>query len=76
MKSLLPKIFGMMLLCLLVLAGAGFADIIVDTDPDLDGGRVITRTHYWEGPDTPIGTLFYFVGDVVEFPFNLIGNIF
>jgi hypothetical protein len=47
------------------------ADVIVtDTDTTTTTGATLY------GPDTPIGTFFHLVGDVVEFPFNAIGNLF
>jgi hypothetical protein len=43
---------------------------------------VVTETHTtstgwgWHTVDSPIGQLFHFLGDVVAFPFHLIGNLF
>jgi hypothetical protein len=52
----------------------GFADVIVH-----DNGATTTTTAStwsWHAADTPIGTLFYFLGEVVAFPFRLIGGLF
>ncbi|HTL48670.1 MAG TPA: hypothetical protein VL688_11490 [Verrucomicrobiae bacterium] len=52
------------------LAPAAHADVVV-TD------TTHSRAHWGTGvADTPIGTLFYFLGDVVSFPFDLLGGLF
>jgi hypothetical protein len=64
-----PKLILMMLFFLLFTAlPAVHADVIVK--------ETRTGTTGWGVPDTPIGDFFYLIGDVVEFPFNLLGNLF
>jgi hypothetical protein len=67
MKNRLKLIAGFALFMLAVGMPIGAADVVVKE----------TRTTTGLGvPDTPIGDFFYLLGDVVEFPFNLLGNLF
>ena len=62
---------GLMVLSLIA-GPAAFADVVV-TDT---GATTTTTTSAWRTVDTPIGTFFHMVGDVVAFPFHLIGGLF
>ena len=66
----MKTLFRAGIFALLLTAGmemAAYADVVV---ADTDG------VNTWRTADTPIGTLFYFLGDVVAFPFDLIGGLF
>jgi hypothetical protein len=63
-----------LIFALLALAVASVIPAFADT--------VVTETHTtsggwgWHSVDSPIGQLFHFLGDVVAFPFHLLGNLF
>jgi hypothetical protein len=65
----------LVILVLTAVCAAGplaMADVVVT-----DGGTTTTTTvNHWRSADTPIGTLFHLVGDVVAFPFRLLGDLF
>ena len=67
------KIFILVLLFLTVVTfiPAVSADVVVTET------RTTNHTRWaWGGADTPIGDLFYMLGDVVAMPFDLLGEIF
>lgn len=68
MKNRLLAIVVLSILVLSLALPGGYADVIVkETRTSVSG---------WGTPDTPIGDFFYLVGDVVSFPFDLLGNLF
>jgi hypothetical protein len=68
MKMAKKMILGFLVLAILALAPAAYADVVVR--------ETTTTTSGFGHPDTPIGDFFYLLGDVIEFPFNLLGNLF
>ena len=48
-----------------------FADVVVSTP-----AATTTTTTTWRTVDTPIGSFFYLLGDIVASPFHLLGWLF